>query len=78
MLAGGGQRIDMSGRAGDGLSHHAALGVEDRGGEIAGLAHDRAEGDALQRACLLAHRADQIAPEDLQLDAVHRLTSAPP
>src|SRR6185437_10251637 len=46
---------------------------EHRGGEIAGLAHDRAEGDAFQRLGLLADRADQVAPEDLQLDAVHGL-----
>ena len=71
MLAGGGERIDVAGRAGDGLRHHAAAPVEQRVGEVAGLAHDRAEGDALHRLRLLADDADQVAPDDLELDAVH-------
>ena len=71
VLAGGGQRVDVAGRAGDGLRHHAAAPVEQRVGEVAGLAHDRAEGDALQRLGLLVDDADQVAPEDLELDAVH-------
>ena len=32
-------RVDVTGRAGDRLRHHAPAQVEDAGGEIAGLAH---------------------------------------
>ena len=45
--------------------------IEQRVGEIAGLAHNRAECDALQRLGLLADDADQVAPEDFKLDAIH-------
>ena len=74
-LAGGGQRIDVAGRAGVGLGHHAAARVEQAAGQVAGLAHDRAEGDALQRLGLLADDADQVRPEDLEFDAVHLSSS---
>ena len=70
-LAGGGQRVDVAGRAGDGLGDHAAARVEQAAGQVAGLAHDRAEGDPLQRLGLLADDADQVRPEDFELDAVH-------
>ena len=73
MRAGDGQRIDVAGRAGVGLRHHAAAPVEQRAGQIAGLAHDRAEGDALQRLGALGDDADQVGPEDFEFDAVHRL-----
>ena len=61
----------MAGRAGIGLRHHAPAPVEQRHREIAGLAHDRAEGDALQRLGALVDDADQVGPEDFELDAVH-------
>src|SRR6202162_5723027 len=65
------ERIDVARRAGDGLRNHAGLGVEQRGGQIAGLAHHRAESDALQCLRLLADDADQVAPHDLEIDAIH-------
>ena len=73
MRAGNRQRIDVAGRAGVGLRHHAAAPVEQRAGEVAGLAHHRAEGDALQRLGALGDDADQVGPQDFELDAVHRL-----
>ena len=69
--AGERQRVDVAGRAGIGLRHHAAAPVEQRHREIAGFAHDRAEGDALQRLGALVDDADQVGPEDFELDAVH-------
>ncbi len=62
MRAGGRQRVDVAGRASNRLRDHAPLAVQERTGEVARLAHDGAEGDALQRAGLLARRADQVAP----------------
>ena len=40
------ERIDMTGRAGDGLRNHASLGVEQPGRKVAGLAHGGGEGGA--------------------------------
>ena len=71
MGARGGQRVDVPRRSGDGLGDHPALAVEQRAGEVARLAHHRAEGDALQRAGLFGHRADQVRPEDFKRDPVH-------
>ena len=75
MGAGDRQRVDVAGRAGIGLRHHAPAPVEQCAGEIAGLAHHRAEGDALQRLGALIDDADQVGPEDFQLDAVHGVIS---
>jgi hypothetical protein len=69
--AGERQRIDVAGRAGIGLRHHAPAPIEQRHRKIAGLAHDRAEGDALQRLGALVDDADQVGPEDFELDAIH-------
>ena len=66
------QRVDVAGRAGDGLGDHAAAPVEHRVGEIAGLAHDRAERGPLQRSRLLVDGGDQGLPQDLELDGVER------
>ena len=44
--------------------------IEHGVGEVACLAHDRAEGGPLQRAGLLVDRRDQALPEDLELDRV--------
>ena len=63
----------MAGRAGIGLHNHAPALVEQRAGEVAGLAHDRTEGDALQRLGPLGDDADQVRPEDFELDAIHRM-----
>ena len=71
MGAGDRQRIDVAGCAGIGLRHHAPAPVEQRAGEVAGLAHHRAERDALQRLGPLADDADQVRPEDFELDRVH-------
>ncbi len=65
------ESVDMAGSAGYGLGHHPPLGIEDRRREVACLAHDGTEGDALERARLLAHDADEVAPENLELDRVH-------
>ena len=44
--------------------------VEHGVGEVAGLAHDRAERRPLQRPGLLVDRGDQALPQDLELDRV--------
>ena len=63
-------RVDVTGRAGDGLGHHEAPRIEHAGREIAGLAHDRGERGALQRGRLLVDDADQPVPADLQRDGI--------
>ena len=70
------QRVDVAGRAGDGLGHHPAAPVEHRVGEVAGLAHDRAEGGPLQRLGLLVDRGDQALPQHLELDRVECRSSS--
>jgi hypothetical protein len=62
MRTGNRQRIDMAWRAGVSLRHHAAASVEQRARQIAGLAHHRAEGDALQSLGALGDDADQVGP----------------
>ena len=64
------QRVDVAGRAGDRLGDHPAAPVEHGVGEVAGLAHDRAERRPLQGLGLLVDGGDQALPEDLQLDRV--------
>ena len=71
MGARGGQRIDVARRPRHRLGDHPALAVEQRAGEVARLAHHRAERDALQRAGLLGNRGDQVRPENFELDSVH-------
>src|SRR5262249_31405048 len=71
LAAGMGDAVDVTGRPGRRLHHQPALGVDQRSREVAGFAHDGAECDALQRLGLLAHRADQVAPEDFELDGIH-------
>ena len=63
-------RVDVAGRAGDGLRQHAALPVEHAGREIAALAHDRRERGAHQHLRLLLDHRDQAVPHDLQVDQV--------
>ena len=63
-----GHRIDVAGRAGDGLGEHAPLAVEDAGREVARLTHDRGERRAQQRLRLLLHHGNQPVPHDLQGD----------
>ena len=58
----------MAGGARHGLGEHAALEVEDAGGEVAGLAHGGAEGGADHGLRLLLHHRDQAVPHDLALD----------
>ena len=72
VLDGLGHRVDVAGRAGDGLRQHAALPVEDAGREVAGLAHDGREGGAQQRLRLLLDHGDQPVPHDLQFDVADR------
>ncbi len=65
-------RIDMAWRAGDGLGQHPALSVEDAGGKVPRLAHDRRERGAQQRLRLLLDHGDQPVPHDLQFDVGQR------
>ena len=74
----GGQRVDMAGRAGHGLGDHAAFAVQQGAGEIACFPHHGAESDALQGAGLFAGRADQVAPEDFELNTIHSHRLIPP
>ena len=71
----------MAGRAGDRLGEHPALQIEHPGGQVAALAHDRAEGGAQQRRRLLLDHRDQPLPHHLLseigegLGAVHGVSS---
>ena len=58
----------MAGRAGDGLRHHAALGVEQPDRKITGLTHRGGEGGAQQRLRLLLDDGEQAVPDHLQLN----------
>ncbi len=58
----------MARRAGDRLRQHAALAIEDAGGEIARLAHGGAEGGADHGLRLLLDHGDEPAPHDLGMD----------
>ena len=60
--------VDVPGRAGDGLRHHAALQVEDTRGEIARLPHGRAERGADHHLGLFFHHRDEAVPHHLPLD----------
>ena len=61
-------RVDVARRAGDRLRHHAAVQIEDAGGQIAGLAHRGGEGGADHGLRLLLHHGDQAVPHDLAMD----------
>ncbi len=63
-----GHRIDVAGRAGDRLCHHASREVEYAGREIAGFAHGGGEGGADHRLRLLFDHGDQAIPHDLAMD----------
>jgi hypothetical protein len=63
-------RVHVAGRAGHRLGEHAPVEIEDAGGEVARLAHDRREGRAHQRLRLLLDDRDQAVPHDLQPDLV--------
>ncbi len=65
-------RVDVARRAGDRLRHHAALQVEDAGGQVAGLAHRGGERGADHRLRLLLDDRDQAVPHDLALDLRQR------
>jgi hypothetical protein len=73
MAASGRQRVDVPRCAGVGLRHHAAARVEQGRGQVARLAHDGREGDALQGLGLFADDADQVGPEDFKFDTVEFL-----
>ena len=62
-----GHRVDVPGRAGDGLRQHVAVDVEYTGGNIAAFAHDRAEGGVHERLRLLVDHREQAVPHYLQL-----------
>ena len=74
---GAGERVDVAGRAGDGLGDHPAAAVEHGVGEVAGLAHDRRERGALQRPGLLVDRGDEALPQHLELDRIERSVVVP-
>ena len=60
--------VDVAGGAGHRLGQHAALQVEDAGGEIARLAHRGGEGGADHHLRLFLHHRDEAVPLDLALD----------
>ena len=60
--------IHMARRAGHGLGQHIALEIEDSRREVAGLAHDGAEGRAQQSLGLLLDHGEQPVPHDLAPD----------
>ena len=65
-----GHRVDMAGRAGHRLGVHPPVEPEDAGGEVATLAHDRAERRVHQSLRLFFDDRDQAVPHDLQSDGV--------
>src|SRR5215472_17668673 len=67
-----GHRIDMAWRAGYRLRQHAAVTVEHAGGEVAGLAHRRAERRADHHLRLFLYHRDQAVPHDLRVDLAER------
>ena len=68
-----GHGIDVAGRAGDRLRHHAAVQVENAGGQVAGLAHRGREGGADHDLRLLLDDRDQAVPHDLAMDLRERV-----
>jgi hypothetical protein len=69
------ERVDVTRCAGVRLREHPAARVEERRGEVAGLAHDRREGRAHEGRRLLVHHGDEPRPEDLEGDRVQRRLS---
>src|SRR5262249_39141793 len=63
-----GHRIDVTGRAGDGLGEHPAFEIKHTGRDVAGLSRGSAEGGAHESLRLLFHDGEQAVPHDLQLD----------
>ena len=61
-------RVDVAGRAGDGLRQHGAVEVEHAGRQVAGLARRGREAGADQRQRLLLDDRDQAVPHQLQAD----------
>jgi hypothetical protein len=59
-------RVDMARRTGDRLCDHIAAAIEDSGGQVAGLAHDRGKTCALERGRLLVNHTDEPVPADFQ------------
>ena len=74
VLDGTGHRVDVPRGAGHGLRDHAAAQIVDPGGEVARLAHDRAERGAQYRLRLLLHHRDEAVPHHLP---VNRLDGHP-
>ena len=66
-------RVDVARRAGDRLRHHAAVQIEDAGGQIAGLAHRGGERGADHGLRLFLHDGDQAVPHDLAMDLRERV-----
>ncbi|CAB3714706.1 hypothetical protein LMG26845_05972 [Achromobacter insuavis] len=65
-----GHGVDVAGRAGDGLGDHAAVGQENAGRQIAGLARGGAEGRADQHLGLFLDHRQQPVPGQLEADAL--------
>ena len=65
--------VDVAGRAGDGLRHHAPMQVEDTGREVARLPHRGGERGADHRLGLFLHHRDQPVPHDLAVDLRERV-----
>ena len=63
-----GHGVDVTGRAGDRLRHHASAQVEDAGGKVTGLAHGGGERGADHGLRLFLDDRDQPVPHDLAVD----------
>ena len=63
-----GHGVDVAGRAGHCLRHHAAVQVEDAGRQVARFPHRGGEGGADHDLRLLLDHRDQAVPHDLPMD----------
>jgi hypothetical protein len=68
VTAGLGHGVDVARRAGYRLGQHAAVEVEDAGGDIAAFTHDGAEARAHQCLGLFLDDGEQAVPHDLPFD----------
>lgn len=71
VAAGIGQTVDVTRRSRFGLGDHPAALIEERVGEIAGIANDGAECRSLHGLRLLDDDAPKIRPQDFEFDAIH-------
>src|SRR5713226_7721727 len=60
----------MARRAGDRLCDHIAAAIEDPGGQVSGLAHDRRKTCALERGRLLINHTYEAVPANFQRNRI--------